>query len=61
MTDISFEELIESPGDIETVLGEILGAAEQNGLDPRGTTVCDTDDPSRTNYEVIVYELDETP
>ena len=61
MTDISFEELITTPEDIETVLCEVLAAAEQNDLDPLGTTICEPDDSSRTNYEVIVYELDETP
>ncbi|ERH05780.1 MAG: hypothetical protein J07HN4v3_01387 [Halonotius sp. J07HN4] len=60
MTDIPFEELIGTPEDIETVLCEILAAAEQNDLDPRGTTVCSTDDPSQTDYEVMVYELEKT-
>jgi len=61
MTDIPFEELIATSDDVETVLCEMLAAAEQNDLDPRGTTVCRTDDPSRTDYEVIVYELEESP
>ncbi|ERH05501.1 MAG: hypothetical protein J07HN4v3_01102 [Halonotius sp. J07HN4] len=60
MTDIPFEELIGTLEDIETVLCEILAAAEQNDLDPRGTTVCSTDDPSQIDYEVMVYELEKT-
>lgn len=61
MTDIPWAELVTTSADLETVLGEILAAAEQSDVDPRGTTVCDTDSMSLTDYEVMVYELEETP
>lgn len=50
-------EDIETIEEFEVALQELLAAATHNGVDPRGSCVCEMDD-GHHDWEVMVYELE---
>lgn len=57
MSDDSGTDPITTTAEFQTALGELLTAARQNDVDPRGSWVYRNGDGSLTNWEVEVYEL----
>lgn len=51
------EDSITTAAEFQSALGELLTAARQNGVNPRGSWVYDDGDESLTNWEVEIYEL----
>jgi hypothetical protein len=58
MTDRPWTDDVTSPAAFSNALEQLLIAADDNGVDPLGSWVCDTDDDAKPDYEIVVYELD---
>lgn len=57
-SDSPFDDEITNGDDFEVVLGQILLAALENGIEPEGSWVYRADGNGR-DFEVVVYELDD--
>jgi len=58
MSDTQWTESLTTTTEFETALGELLTAAEANGVDIEGSWVYDADGNTEPNWEVLVYELE---
>lgn len=56
MSDGSESE-VTTDGEFEAALGDLIAAAVRNGVDPRGSWVCETG-VERDAWEVMIYELE---
>lgn len=50
-------ESVTTPAEFQTAISELLTAAQQNGISPRGSWVYRNGEGSLTNWEVEIYEL----
>lgn len=57
MSDDSATDTITTEAEFKTALGELLTAARQRDIDPRGSWVYRNGEESLTDWEVVVYEL----
>lgn len=55
--DYPFDTAITTSEEFEAALGRLLGAATQNGIDPRGSWVYRDGDSGR-DWEALIVELD---
>lgn len=58
MSDGSETDTIATHDEFETALETLLTEAERNGVDPRGSWVCENDNAALSNWEVEIYELE---
>ncbi|MFQ3476496.1 hypothetical protein HKK80_09590 [Halonotius sp. F2-221B] len=58
MNNNPWTDRITTSTEFNAALAELLVAAEKNNVDLRGSWVANNDDEGLTNWEVVVYELD---
>ncbi len=51
------EEADMTPEQFKAALAELIAAATDDGVDPRGSWVYRADDPTETDWEVMIHEL----
>lgn len=57
MKDDQWTDVVTTTAEFNAAIKQLLIAAEQNDINPRGSWVCDSEDDLRANFEIVIIEL----